>query len=308
MEDTHPHHQICEHFPPYPPCVSERPVGIGLRSPHYEQLIEKSPDTIGWLEIHPENYFCGGIHKNFLDQISGKYKLSMHGVGLSLGADQAVNKEHLRAFKVLIDLYDPFIVSDHIAWSASGNAHLNDLLPLPYTQQTLGRLQDNINQTQDFLGRRILVENPSTYIAFIDNDMPEHDFMNQVAEKTGCGILLDINNIYVQSHNHGLNPHHYIDHIDIKHVGEMHLAGHITKDVGAHSLLIDTHNQPVCDAVWALYDYTMQKVMRDKGTIIPTLIEWDQDFPPLQTLLNEATAAHKIITQHIVKEPKHATV
>lgn len=265
------------------------PVGIGLRSPHYQEILDTPPE-IGWFEIHPENYFCGGIHKYFLDQISERYPLSMHAVGLSLGADQDVDGSHLRALKDLVDRYDPFLVSDHIAWSASGNAHLNDLLPLPYTEESLARICKNIGQVQDTVERNILVENPSTYISFKDNDMSEAAFMNAVCETTGACMILDVNNIYVQSHNHGLDPYKYIDVIDARHVGEIHLAGHIEKPVGQHKILVDTHNQRVCDDVWNLYKYVVQKC----GTI-PTLIEWDQDFPSLQVLSDEAAKARKIL-------------
>lgn len=279
--------------------VLRDPVGIGLRSPHYQEIIDTKP-ALGWLEIHPENYFCGGVHKHFLDKISQDYPLSMHGVGLSLGADQDVDLENLDQFKELIDRYQPFNVSDHVAWSASGNAHLNDLLPLPYTEETLNRLSRNIDQTQEFFGRSILVENPSTYIAFKDNDMPEYAFMNMLCERTGCGILLDVNNIYVQSHNHGLDPKEYINNIKQDYVGEIHLAGHIEKTFGEHSLLIDTHNQTICDGVWDLFEYTTKRI--DNA---PTLIEWDQDFPALNFLLDEAQKARSIIKK-AAQEHLHA--
>ncbi len=276
------------------------PVGLGLRSRHYEEIID-AKDKVGWLEIHPENYFCGGVHRHFLDQISEHYALSLHGVGLSLGSDQDLDTNHLKQFKELIDRYKPFNVSDHVAWSASGNAHLNDLLPLPYTQETLNRLSKNIDQAQQYFGREMLVENPSTYIAFKDNDMSEQDFMNALCERTGCFMLLDINNIYVQSHNHGLDPVAYIETIDPKFVREMHLAGHIEKHIGEQSLLIDTHNQTVCDAVWDLYETAVKHV-----GIIPTLIEWDQDVPELNVLLDEANSARAVINSISADEVSHA--
>ncbi len=276
------------------------PVGIGLRSPHYQEILDTDP-KIGWVEVHPENYFGGGIHRHYLDQIADKYAISLHAVGLSLGADQAVDTNHLKQFKELVDRYKPFNVSDHVAWSASGNAHLNDLLPLPYTSETLERLTNNIKQTQDYFGRAMLVENPSTYIAFKDNEMSEHDFMNKLCEESECFMLLDINNIYVQSHNHGLDPRAYIDSIEPKYVREMHLAGHIEKEVGDHSILVDTHNQEVCDEVWVLYEHAVKHL----GTI-PTLIEWDQDFPPLQTLLDEAESARSIIKKIVPESFDHA--
>ncbi len=276
------------------------PVGVGLRSVHYQEMLDRLPD-LGWLEIHPENYFCGGVHRHYLDQIREHYALSIHGVGLSLGSDSDVDASHLRKFKALIDRYNPFIVSDHVAWSASGNAHLNDLLPLPYTKETLARVARNIDQTQQFFGRRILVENPSTYIAFKDNDMREQDFMNALCEITGCSMLLDINNIYVQSHNHGLDPVAYINEINPYFVMEMHLAGHVEKSAGAHSILVDTHNQMVCDVVWDLYAHAVGHV----GSV-PTLIEWDQDVPALDVLLAEAQAARGIMERVTLDRYAHA--
>ncbi len=275
-----------------PDTLLSSPAGLGLRAPHYEEILETKPD-IGWFEIHPENYFCGGIPRHYLDQIAEHYPISMHAIGLSLGSDQRVDENHLRQFKELIDAYNPFIISDHVSWSASGNAHLNDLLPLPYTQETLNRLSDNIKQTQDYFGRSILVENPSTYIAFKDNEMSEYDFMNALSDTAECGILFDSNNVFVQSHNHGLDPYEYINNINPDAIQEMHLAGHIEREAGDETILIDTHNQTVCDGVWALYEYAISRFGRK-----PTLIEWDQDFPTLQVLLDEAEKALNIIKRN----------
>ncbi len=273
--------------PPESSCTD--PVGIGLRAPHYQEIIDSKP-ALGWLEVHPENYFGGGVHRHFLSRIREDYPVSMHAVGLSLGSDQPLEVEHLRQFKELIDIYDPFLISDHVSWSASGNAHMNDLLPLPYTNETLARLCQNIDQAQTYFRRRILVENPSTYIAFKGNEMPECEFMNMICSETGCGMLLDINNIFVQSHNHNLDPIEYINNIDGKFVGEMHLGGHIEKSAGASTILVDSHNQCVRDEVWALYEHAVSRF-----GAIPTLIEWDQDFPELGVLLKEASKARNII-------------
>lgn len=272
-----------------PASTLAEPVGIGLRHPYYDDVLA-SDQTIGWLEVHPENYFGGGYPRHMLLKAREQYNVSLHAVGLSLGSDQPVNQDHLKSFKEVIDLIDPFLVSDHASWSASGNAHLNDLLPLPYTNETLERLVSNVTQTQDYFGRRILVENPSTYIAFTNNDMSEAEFMNELSKRTGCGILLDINNIYVQSRNHNFDPYAYIDTITPAAVGEMHLAGHTETTIDGHTLLIDTHNAPVRDDVWSLYAYAVKRF-----GIIPTLIEWDQDFPSFQTLMNEAQKARTVI-------------
>lgn len=276
----------------YPPSqLPAEMVGIGLRYPYYEEVLSTDLN-LGWLEVHPENYFGGGAHRHFLSKAREHYQLSFHAIGLSLGSDQPVNAEHLRQFKELIDIYDPFHVSDHASWSASGNAHLNDLLPLPYTQESLTRLAENVERTQVYFGRTMLVENPSTYVAFKDNEMSEAQFMNELARRTGCGLLLDINNIYVQAVNHGFDPVAYIDEIKPEYVREMHLAGHTERDMNGVRLLIDTHNKPVCDDVWDLYIHAVKKF-----GAVPTLIEWDQDFPTLGALVGEAEKARRVISE-----------
>jgi uncharacterized protein (UPF0276 family) len=273
----------------FPPAgVPSEPVGIGLRYPYYKEVLETDLN-LGWLEVHPENYFGGGAHRFFLSEARKKYQLSLHAVGLSLGSSEPVSEKHLQAFKELIDIYQPFNISDHASWSASGNAHLNDLLPLPYTQESLDTLCRNVDRAQEVFGRTMLVENPSTYVAFAENEMTEFEYMNRVAGKTGCGLLLDINNIYVQAHNHGYDAWEYIDGIESK-PGEMHLAGHTEKEIGKETILIDTHNQPVRGEVWDLYEHAVRRF-----GAVPTLIEWDQDFPTLKTLVAEADKARAII-------------
>ncbi len=265
------------------------PVGIGLRYPHYQDVLD-SDLNIGWIEVHPENYFGGGAPRHFLSKARNKYELSLHAVGLSLGSDQAVSEAHLAQFKELIDIYKPFNVSDHASWSVSGNAHLNDLLPLPYTQESLDKLARNVERTQNYFGRAILVENPSTYLAFKGNDMHEDVFMNRLAAMTGCGILLDLNNIYVQAHNHGFDAWRYIDTIESRYVGEMHLAGHVEQYAGDHTILVDTHSRPIKGDVWDLYAHAIAKI-----GVVPTLIEWDNDIPDLDVLVAEADKARAII-------------
>ena len=295
------HHKMAQSLYTGPPDFSVcDPAGIGLRSPHYQDMIDDTP-AIGWLEIHPENYFGGGAHRHALSQIREHYPLSMHAVGLSLGSDQPLDKTHLRQFKELIDIFNPFVISDHASWSASGNAHMNDLLPLPYTAETLERLARNVDQAQHYFGRTMLIENPSTYIAFQDDEMPEYDFMNALCDRTGCGILLDVNNIFVQSRNHGIDPARYIDQINPDYVGEIHLAGHIEKKAGEHTILVDTHNKRVRNEVWDLYAHAVRRFGR-----VPTLIEWDQDFPPLQTLLDEAARARAVMDDVLSEDGAHA--
>lgn len=269
------------------------PVGIGLRHQHYADVVDQRPD-VGWMEVHPENYFGGGINRAYLREIAGTYPLSFHAVGLSLGSAQDVDENHLHQIKTLIEEFEPFQFSDHASWSASGNAHLNDLLPLPYTEETLSRLCRNIDATQDYLGRAILVENPSTYVAFKDNEMGEADFMNRAAARTGCWLLLDINNIYVQCRNHDFDPFEYIATINPASVAEMHLAGHSEVETRSKgTLLVDTHNDYVRNEVWELYGFAIQRF-----GAVPTLIEWDQDLPELKDLVAEAGKARDVLRQH----------
>lgn len=280
---------------PSPPAPSPlAPVGIGLRFKHMDEMCE-SAQNIGWVEVHPENYFGGGKPTDQLRTAREHYPLSLHAVGLSLGSTDEVSRDHLAQIKVLVDEFQPFLVSDHASWSMSGNAHLNDLMPLPYTVESLAAMCRNINMTQDFLGRQILVENPSSYIAYNHNDMSEAQFLNEAVRETGCGILLDVNNVYVQSHNHDFDPYDYINEIDLSKIGEMHLAGHTERTYEQHgtSILIDTHSKHVRDEVWKLFDYTAAK-----APLTPTLIEWDDDIPDLSVLLEEARKADEIIKAH----------
>ncbi len=274
------------------------PAGIGFRHTHYKEVVETRP-AVGWLEVHPENYFGGGAHRHYLAKARELYPLSFHAVGISLGSVERVSRDHLKQIKELASIYEPFQISDHASWSMSGNAHLNDLLPLPYTDETLSILCRNIDETQEVLGQRILVENPSSYLAFKDSTMPEWAFMNATAQRTGCGILLDVNNIYVQARNHHFDAFEYIRSIDIKPVAEIHLAGHTEKQLtdGA-TVLVDTHNNLVRPEVWELYSFAIERF-----GAIPTLIEWDQNLPPLATLVDESARAAQIIRD---KAPCHA--
>jgi len=263
-----------------------------LRARHYRDILGQKPD-IGWIEVHPENYFCGGAHRHFLGKARELYPLSLHAVGLSLGSDQPVDENHLRQFKEVIDIFEPFQISDHASWSASGNAHLNDLLPLPYTAETLERLCANVGRTQDYLGRTMLVENPSTYLSFAIDEMPEYEFMNELARRAGCSILLDINNIYVQSVNHGFDAYNYIDNIRPGPVKEIHLAGHTERTFEDGAILIDTHNRPVRNEVWDLFDYAIGKFGG-----VSALVEWDGDIPELPELVAQSDKAQAVINMH----------
>ena len=255
--------------------------GLGLRFPYHQEIIDKKP-KLGWLEVHPENYFGGGEKLNFLEQIRQDYPISFHAVGLSLGSTEPVDQNHLQQIKSLIDRFEPFQFSDHVSWSASGNAHLNDLLPLPYTQESLETLARNIGTVQDTFGASILVENPSTYLSFEEGDMAEPEFLNELTKRTGCSLLLDVNNVYVQAVNHGFDAKEYIKTIRTDSIREIHLAGHLEETEGDERLLIDTHGDIVCHDVWDLYAYTIEK----HGEHL-TLIEWDQNYPDFSVLMNE---------------------
>jgi len=272
--------------------VPEKPVretGIGLRGQHYKDILDEKPD-IGWIEVHTENFFGGGSHRHYLSKARELYPLSFHCIGMSLGSDQPPDENHLRQVKELINIYEPFLVSDHLSWSASGNAHMNDLLPLPYTKDVLTRFCENVDHAQNTFGRKILIENPTSYIAFAANEMKEYEFLNEVAKRTGCGILLDINNIYVQAYNHGTETTCYINSFSRDIVEEIHLAGPTRRDLEGGSLLIDTHNCPVMPEVWALYEYAINHLGN-----VTTLIEWDSDLPALEKLVAEADKAQAVI-------------
>lgn len=255
--------------------------GLGLRFPYHQEIIETKPD-LGWLEVHPENYFGGGEKLKFLETIRESYPISFHAIGLSLGSTEPVDQHHLQQIKSLIDRFEPFQFSDHVSWSASGNAHLNDLLPLPYTQESLDTLSRNIDTVQNAFGASILVENPSTYLSFKEGDMAEPEFLNTLTQRTGCSLLLDVNNIYVQAVNHGFDAHQYIDTINTQSIKEIHLAGHLEEKEGDNRLLIDTHGDIVCHDVWDLYAYTL----KTHGQHL-TLIEWDQNYPEFAILMDE---------------------
>lgn len=268
--------------------------GIGLRLPHYSELAKIKP-SLGFLEIHPENYFHSGPHIEKLEFFSSIYPISFHAVGLSLGSAQKVSKIHLEKIKKLINKIKPILFSDHVSWSASGNAHANDLLPLPYNKESLEVISDNINLTQDYLSRKILIENPSSYLSF-KSEMSEVEFMNAIVNKTGCEVLLDLNNIIVNSYNHGFCAIKYLEQIDEQNIGEIHLAGHTIKKIANKEIRIDSHSNKVCDDVWDLYE----NLISQKG-VFPTLIEWDNDIPSLKVLLDEVKKANGIVKNNYEK-------
>lgn len=266
--------------------------GIGLRSQHHRDAL-LNPVRPRWLEVHSENYFGqGGIPLRDLEAIRTDYPISLHGVGMSLGSTDELDRRHLRQLQVLIQRIEPGLVSEHLSWSSFGGKHLNDLLPIPYTEETLTHLAARIEFVQDFLGRQIFIENPSSYLEYGFSIYSESEFLSKLAHRSGCGILLDVNNVYVSCVNHGWNALDYLFEIAADKVGEIHLAGHTVKKVGEQTILIDTHNAPVRDAVWQLYQAAIQRL----GSR-PTLIEWDADLPAWQVLVGEAAKADTYLEQ-----------
>ncbi len=266
--------------------------GVSLKSTHFQEILSTQPD-IGWFEIHPENYMSeGGLDHYYLTQIVERYPLSMHGVGLSLGSHEGVDTQHLKQLKKLIKQYKPAQFSEHLAWTKNSGQHLNDLLPLPLTQEALGIVVQNINKTQDALNTKIFIENPSTYIDLNQHDYSEAQFLNTLCEKTGCGLLLDINNIVVTCSNHDLSVEQYFDEIDPRYVGEIHLAGHKNVALTPEKMIkIDDHGSKVCDEVWALFENFISQSQQH----YPVLIEWDTDLPSLDTLVDQASHAKHLM-------------
>lgn len=260
--------------------------GIGLRAQHHEEIISRLP-SVGWFEAHSENYFGpGGAHREYLSQIRTHYELSLHGVGLSIGSTDPLNLQHLRKLKRLVNEVEPMFVSEHLSWGSWGGRHLNDLLPLPYTEEALQHMTARVREVQDALGCQILLENVSSYLRFKCSEVPEWEFMAVLAQESGCAVLLDVNNVYVNAMNHGFDPHSYLDGIPRTIVKEFHLAGHTVARIQERDILVDTHNTPVCDDVWSLYAAAVKRF----GPL-PTLIEWDADIPSLETLQSEAAKA-----------------
>jgi len=259
--------------------------GIGLRSPHVGEVLATRP-ALPWLEVHPENYLGGGPAVRALLTIRGHYSLSVHAVGLSVGSADGVDRRHLGRIKDLVDRVEPSLVSEHLAWSQVGGVYLNHLLPLPYTEESLAVVSRNIDAVQTALGRRVLIENPSGYLQFVTSTIPEPEFLTALVQRTGCGLLCDLNNIYVTSENLGVDPAAYLDALPPEAVGELHLAGHSANEADGRTILIDDHGSPVSPAVWALYEHAL-----DRLGPRPTLIEWDTDIPPLEVLLGEAQRA-----------------
>ena len=264
--------------------------GIGLRAPHVAEISATRPD-LGWLEVHAENYMSGAPAVQRLEALRRDYPVSLHGVGLSLGSADGLDAAHLERLRELADRLAPCLVSEHLSWSVSGRAYLNHLLPLPYTEESLVIVAANVTRAQDRLGRRVLLENPSSYLRFTDSSIPEAEFLAELTQRTGCGVLCDVNNLFVSAANVGLEPLAFLDALPVEAVGEIHLAGYAENDADGATVLIDDHGSRVRAGVWALYEAALSRF----GPV-PTLIEWDTDIPALAVLLDEAASADRRLT------------
>jgi uncharacterized protein (UPF0276 family) len=265
-------------------------VGIGLRLPHASQIAVARPQ-LGFLEVHPENYMSESRALDGLLELRRDYPVSVHGVALSLGSAEELDRNHLLRLKALVDQVEPMLVSEHLAWSAIDGVYLSDLLPLPYTQDSLDLFCRHVDEVQHELGRQLLIENPASYLRFRQSSIPEPEFMTEIARRTGCGVLLDVNNMYVSARNFGFDPIAYMEAIAIAPIGELHLAGHHAAE--AVDILIDDHGSRVAAPVWDLYVIALKRL----GSV-PTLIEWDANLPPLEVLLDEAHHAEEMAREH----------
>jgi uncharacterized protein len=264
--------------------------GIGLRFPHHGHVLQQRPQ-VAWFEVHAENYLGGGGARRVLERIRADYPLSLHGVGLSLGSAGELDAQHLRRIAELVHSTEPGLVSEHLSWSVVGGEYLADLLPLPMTEEALEVVCRHVDETQGVLRRRILIENPSTYLQFSHSTIPEWEFIAALAQRSGCGILCDVNNIFVSVCNHGWDAQTYIDALPVGTVGEIHLAGHALRTLADGSeLRIDDHGSPVAAEVWSLY----AQALRRFGPL-PTLIEWDNDIPAFDLLVAEAAQADALL-------------
>ncbi len=266
-------------------------VGVGFKTQHAEAIVNTRPD-LGWLEVHPENYMVpGGPRHARLEAVREHYPLSLHGVALSLGGSEGLDREHLIALRALIDRYEPGLVSEHVAWSARDGVYFADLLPLPLNAETLDQLCSNIDEAQDFLGRQILIENPANYMTLPGSEIPEPEFFVTAARRTGCGLLVDVNNIQVSARNIGLEADAYVDALPADLIGEIHVAGHAEDEAG-QGLLIDSHGGEVAADVWSLLERLI-----DRCWPKPVLVEWDTDVPSWPVLHGEVQKAQGYLSR-----------
>lgn len=275
--------------------------GAGLKPEHQRHILDSRPD-VGWFEVHAENYMgAGGPPHHYLERVRALYPLSVHGVGLSIGSAGGLTPGHLARLKTVVERYQPFMVSEHLAWSTHDGVFLNDLLPLPYDEATLALVIRHVDEVQSVLGRRILIENPSTYLHFEGEAMEETEFLRALARRSGCGLLLDINNVVVSAVNRGFNSQAYLDAFPVEHVEEIHLAGHTVLNDGEGPLLVDTHDRAVSPEVWSLYRRTIGRL-----GATPTLIEWDTDVPAWPVLESEVAQAECVLRQDDASQARAA--
>jgi uncharacterized protein (UPF0276 family) len=279
---------------PFAPNRLSQTAGIGLRLPHVAEVVATMP-AVGWLEVHPENFIANPHATELLCELRRRYPVSVHTVGVSIGSADGIDRDHLRRVRQFIDLVDPFLVSGHLAWSTHQGEYLNDLLPLPYTEETLQLVATQLDCVQNELGRPYLVENPSTYVAFNASTMSELDFLNELVRRSGCRLLCDVSNVHLSAHNMQYDARAFIDGLPANAIAELHLGGFTQEEDEATpgaTLLVDTHARPIADPVWDLYAYAIRRV----GPT-PTLIEWDSEIPPLATLVSEAVKADAVRTR-----------
>lgn len=265
--------------------------GIGLRLPHLADVVAARP-TVGWLEIHPENFLANPHATELLADLARDYEISVHTVGISIGSHDGIDRTHLQRLRTLIDAIDPVLVSGHLAWSASQGAYLNDLLPLPYDEESLRTVVAHLDEVQDGLGRAYVIENPSSYVAFATSTMTEGEFLTELVNRTGCQLLCDVSNVYLSGHNMGYDPYRYIDGLPADAIAELHLGGFTPEDDEANPggiLLVDTHATGIASPVWDLYAHALRRFGAK-----PTIIEWDNEIPPLATLVGEARRADDV--------------
>ena len=269
------------------PCAA----GIGLRAPHYYEVLNGRPH-LKWVEVHSENFFGGGAPLQTLLLVRERFPVSLHGVGMGLASTQALDQTHLSALRRLSHMIQPAAVSEHLCWNASRGLVINDLLPFPYTEETLAHVVSRLDHVQERLDRQLLVENLSSYLSFSHSEMTEGEFMSELVARTGCGILLDIENLYVNTRNLGVDAKAFIESMPVEAVKEFHLAGYSERN----GCLVDTHDHPVSSEVWTLYEYVLQQIGPR-----PTLIEWDSNLPALSVLMGEAAKAQRKLEYHDVK-------
>jgi uncharacterized protein (UPF0276 family) len=268
--------------------------GIGLRLPHIVEVVATRPH-VGWLEIHPENFMANPHAMELLTELAGHYPISVHTVGVSVGSVRGIDRVHLKRLRDLVDRIHPVMISGHLAWSTYGQEYLNDLLPLPYTAETLRLVGDHVREVEDFLGRRFLLENPSSYVGFRDSTMTEAEFLSELVCRSGCHLLCDVSNVAVSAHNMGYDPRTYLQGLPAEAIDEVHLGGFTPEPDDAfpgRDVLIDTHAAAIADSSWDLYAYASQHF-----GLKPTLIEWDNDIPDLETLAGEAFKADQIVAK-----------